>query len=563
LVISDVDVKCSVDGWPAAMTKSCGDGTLFITTLGPRGLMKPRPPIVIPKTPPKTKPKVTPKIAPQNRTAFVPTDIMLGVVDEFFRMPEGDLLPSAAIEPQVREYIGYSTLSPWFVCGALLALSIGVVVIGIRLMRSGRLEHLGWIGSALAIGVSLFLIAAGKINRPSVVATLASVQFVQAIRGTDDLRGEGLMSIYNPEGSDDLIKATHGGRMTFDTAGSEPGSRRMVTTDLGAYHWDDLRQPAGIRSISVDYSEGEPNRLAAYATFDSEGVSGTYSGIVPPGADAILATRDGRLGAALNGDGTFVARGDDVFENGQYLSAGLLSDEQDRRRRTLTEILGNPRRLDYPAAPQLMFWSRPWDNGFRFGDGLENQGSTLFAVPLVIERPVTGTEIMIPSPFLGYVNRKGPDGSQPSAMWDAAKKQWQERSSPGSAWLGFQIPRWLLPIVPRRAQIDLRVTGPIGRIEFLGIRQGNAVSLQSISDPVGAFSVDLVDSDALTIDDDGRLVLGLNAGVSEQSGQPAGAAPGNGGSVPAMNQNVKGNYWRIESLALRLWATTTEPTVKD
>ena len=41
MVVSGVKVWNTVDGWPAAMTRSCGEGRMLITTLGPRAWIKP------------------------------------------------------------------------------------------------------------------------------------------------------------------------------------------------------------------------------------------------------------------------------------------------------------------------------------------------------------------------------------------------------------------------------------------------------------------------------------------------------------------------------------------
>ncbi len=556
MAVGNINVTHTVNGWPAAMTIPCGDGKLLITTLGARGWMKPRP-------------ENAPKPAnPQMVSANRPLAPMADLADEFFRLRDVDLLPPEAIAPQVREYIGYSILSWRLIVGTLLGFSAGFVAVGIWLYRIGRLEQICWVGSVLALGVSMFLLRAGWTNRQGIPATMASVQLVQTIRGTDDLRSEGLVAIYHPEGSESPITATRGGRMKPDMTGLEQTSRRMVTTDLGTYHWENLDQPAGVRSTPFEQSEGISERMAASVTFDSQGISGKYVGGLAPGNDAILATRDGRLGLTLKGDGTFVARSDEVFEKDQFLSAGLLSDEQDRRRRTLKELLDNPKRPDYPGRPQLMFWSGPWDNGFQFGEGLRSEGAALVAVPLLIDRPTNGTEIMIPSPFLSYVNRRSPDGTRPSAMWNSIKKQWQERSTPGVSWLSFQIPRELVPVVAKRARIDLKVSGPIGRVEILGIKGGNVVELKTLVNPVGSVAIEITDAEALPIDDEGRLALGLSAGNADGP-EPAQTRTDDAPSestqqtTSSIDQTAKANYWRIESLALQLWAQITEPTTKD
>jgi hypothetical protein len=135
-------------------------------------------------------------------------------------------------------------------------------------------------------------------------------------------------------------------------------------------------------------------------------------------------------------------------------------------------------------------------------------------------------------------------------MWDTLRHEWQERSAPTVNWLSFQVPRELMPVTIERAQLSLRVTGPVGRIEVLGLKDGNVTSLQTLKNPVGSLSIDMTDPGALTIDREGRLALGLDAGDRDR---PA-AAPGT---------DQKPNYWRIESLALQLWGQTTEPAMKD
>ncbi len=47
---------------------------------------------------------------------------------------------------------------------------------------------------------------------------------------------------------------------------------------LGVSRWENLRQPAGVRSTSFKHSASDPNRLTAYVTFDAQGVSGQSLG---------------------------------------------------------------------------------------------------------------------------------------------------------------------------------------------------------------------------------------------------------------------------------------------
>ena len=554
MVSSNLDVLYRVNGWPALTTIAVGEGKVFITTLGPHGWMKP--------TPPNAKQSSD----PSKTSDYTATGPMNDFATEFFSQREPELLPLTSLEPQVRDYIGYSIPSWNMIVGTLFGFATFLFAIGILLLRIGRLEHLGWIGSLMAIAVSVLLLSVGRSYRHGIPGTVASVQLVQAIKGTDDTRTQGLVAVYQPEGTRSKIKVNGGGRMMPDMTGLENATRRMVSTDLGAWYWENLAQPAGLRATEFTRAETVMDRIEAHATFDGNGLVGTYSGGLAAGTDALIATRSGRLAVTFDGPGRFVARANDVFEKDQYLNADLVSDEQDRRRRTFEKLLAHPKRTEYPVKPQLMFWSDQWEHGFEFGDGLKRQGSTLVAVPLNFDRPVNGTKILIPSTLLTYRNRTQPDGEPSSTLWNYGRKEWHERSSPGIAWLRFQIPRELLPLTANQARIDLTVTGPIGRVEIMGLKNGKVISLRTVMDPVGDLSIDVNDSEALSIDEDGGLSLGLYAGdpnrpeLTHSAGKPAVNATGQ--AANDASRNTKVNYWRIESLTMQLWVTATEPTAR-
>ncbi|MEK6261591.1 MAG: hypothetical protein AABP62_23575, partial [Planctomycetota bacterium] len=190
---------------------------------------------------------------------------------------------------------------------------------------------------------------------------------------------------------------------------------------------------------------------------------------------------------------------------------------------------------------------------FHFGDGLGSRGSTLIAIPLVLERPLDSGEIVIPAPWMSYRNTNAPDGKPPSALWNFKLKEWQERAEPSSTWLRFQIPHELLPVAVSRARVVIQVAGPVGRFELLGRRDGAAQTIQTITDPVGQLVVEIADSKLLQISEAGELVLGLNAG---DPSRPE-LTHTQGG------QDTKINYWRIESLGLQLWARPTGTSTEE
>src|SRR5260370_629079 len=75
------------------------------------------------------------------------------------------------------------------------------------LWRRQALEHLGWIGPGLALTVTIVLLIIGGRNRHAISAMAASVDFVEAIAGTDDLSARGIATYYTPESGPLTIKS--------------------------------------------------------------------------------------------------------------------------------------------------------------------------------------------------------------------------------------------------------------------------------------------------------------------------------------------------------------------
>jgi hypothetical protein len=233
---------------------------------------------------------------------------------------------------------------------------------------------------------------------------------------------------------------------------------------------------------------------------------------------------------------------------------------QDRRRRILQKLFDNRNWTNTLEQPLFMTWLKDWDQGFDFGNGLNRQGDTLLAVPLEISRPPAGTEMVIPSPLLGFASCPPPDGSASSGFWDDNSREWQERSRPSTTWLSFQVPRGLLPLTATKARLNVAVSGLMGRLEIMGVRNGDVVSLQSVADPVGSLSMEIDVPEVLTVSDQGGLTLGISAGVAAQGGDD------DSGSAQASTENnlaTPANYWRVESLSLQLWAQSEGLTEED
>ena len=580
---SGVDVACTVDGWPAAFWKNCGEGRLLVTTLAPSGWMRARTdadsvdrsqlgPDGIQRTagsnpagaasdPSAPRSGQPPRLAGSSTTEdsvatpwqaqFIPLRVMQELGAEFFRPRPEPRLPTETLKPLVGEYVGYSIPARWQVVGLLLGFSGVLAALGLWMWRQGRLEFLGVISPVLALSVSGLLVWLGWQQRQKIPAAVASVQFVRALPGTDDVRVEGAAGLFSPDTGVATVGSKSGGWLIPDMKGTEGTTRRMIWSDLDDWQWENLPESAGLMNATLQQSTTASERLEARATFGPEGLIGRlHAPAAHEPTDALLATLDGRIGVELREDGTFVARTNGVFTAEQFLAADLLSDEQNRRQRVLIQLLDDPKRRDYPAEPQLLFWSKPWNLGFQFAKNRQTLGSALVAVPLKLERPPTGTEVSLAAPWLPYREALGPGDIATVGFWDYRKREWQPKLVPTMTWLRFEIPKTLLPVAVQRAKLVMRVAGPVVRLEIAGLRAKSEeiVPIKTWTDPVGTLSLELTDRELLSLSDDGGLMLRVAGGDPIRNELTS--------SVPDLDAKV--SYWHIESLALELHVKTTE-----
>ncbi len=558
VVASGVEVSYTVNGWPAAFWKPLGAGKILVTTLAPEGWMRAR--LASDPQPAPAGPE-----GPSD-SAFFPLPPMADLASVLFERKAERKTIAQALEPQAGQYVGYSIPSRGLIVGLLAGLAGAVTLAGLWLARRGTLEHLGWLSPGLAVLIAGVLFVAGGRNRHAIPALEAAVDFVDVIPGTDDVRSEGAVAFYNPESSPAVVGSVRGGRLTPDMTGLEGTTRRMIWTDLDAWHWENLTLGDGQRMGLFVQSGTLPHRIEARATPDHRGLAGriTLPGATDPG-DAVLATRFGRIGVAIKANGEFEASADDVFAPDQFLAAELLEDEQDRRRETYRRVLPEYFQARPSSPPLVFFWARTQAARFQFDEGRKLLGSSLYAVPLTLERPVSGTVVRLPAPLLPFRKALQPDGTPSSPIWDNRTNEFQKRDKPGALWLNFRLPAELIPVELTRARLTVQVTGPVGRFEVFGLRNAGrgtaaegrgaakphaeARSIEVWRDPVGSRTFEIVDKSVLQTTDDGGLILGFLAGDADRPEL----------TLSPEHEGTKANYWRIEQVALELVGTIAAP----
>jgi hypothetical protein len=561
IAASGMTVKNTVDGWPAAMTASFGEGRVLVTTLGARAWIRPNADATPGATPPAASSangsSATPPAADSllSRTSkFIPVSPMEDLAAFVLGQRTEEPISRESLESLAQEFIAYEIPSWTLIVSIMSGFLVLLALQGVWLSRAQKLEHFGWIGSLTAIAFGIVLTGIGFVNRYGVPETVASVQFAQTISGTDDMRSEGIIGVFRREPSTVPVGTVHGGRFWPDMTGQEGSTRRMVTTDLGTWRWEGLSQPSGLRLYPNESSRLVPDRVTVEATLNSDGLVGRLTGTIEGTTDTIVATRHGRLAVKLTGDGQLAAPASGVLEAGQYLDAAFLGDVQDRRQRILKQMFENAKWRDSLVRPHMLVWLKNWEHGFQLGEKLEQHGETLMSIPFELTRPALGTDFVIPSPLISYASCLAPDGSLPAGAWDDKLGEWQERSGANTTWLRFLVPQTLLPLKATKAKLNLKVSGDMGQIEILGAKEATELVLQTRKSPAGSISFEIEDPAALEVSPDGGIRLGFRAGLVPD---PTAEAP-----VDLMAGNTK-SYWRIESLSLELSGVTTDQPVKE
>lgn len=513
----DVDVLCSIDGWPAAWSLDYGSGQVLVTALGARAWLRD-----------ESGPK---------RRLFGKADTFAA---EFLAVRPGKTALPVELDAVVQEYVGYAIPSRGLVTG-LLAAFAGLLMLGaLACWKLERLEWLGVFGPVTGLAFGGLLVGLGLQQRHSVAPTAARLQVIDVAPGGEDVRIRGTVGLYLPEGRTAQLGGTRGGRALPDFSGSGGAVHRLIWKDLDDWQWLNVSQPAGLRHLHYETSPRQNTRWAAAAEWNASGLAGQLqlpAGLVPE--DAILIGPGGRTGVTMQSSGQFQAAAGSELSRGQFLQADVLSNEQRRRSRVVEQIVADGGNID---APTLLFWTAPVDDGLQLGSDLTAVGSALIRAPLVLNRPAVGTEVRVPATLLSVREGRGPDGAVPQGIYDYRNRQWQERPGRTSTWLQYRLPPSLNPLALRELEVVARVSGPIGKLELSGWREGHLEPIHAWTAPVGTVSARIPDVSTLPTLPDGSFLLSVTAG------EPVADPTGRFGDDR--------QYWRIESLALTVSGTT-------
>jgi hypothetical protein len=537
VITANQNVLYSVNGWPAAFSRPVGSGYVLFTTLGPRGWIRTRT---------ARDPRL---INPTYPSDYIASDALGKLGGRFFPRSQAPILAPERFSPALSRQIGYRIVERNWIVAILGMFCLVLLLVGAWLRRGEQLEKMVWIGPALAAITAVFLIAIGTRSRHEVPSTVAMAQIAHIESGIEELRITGVTAIFNQNEYNREIGSKRGGVLLPDMTGLGGKTRRMTWTDLDAWHWENLSLPSGIRMATFRTKAESHQTIEARGSFGPTGFTGTIqAGPFTEVSDAIIAMPSHRnLAVNIDPDGGFSAGPDDVLAPGHFINRALLTDRQRHRAEMHRQSLDVGGPVSYPTRPMLLAWARPLDLGFVISEGAKQVGWALLPIPLKVDPVPADTEVVIPSTFVDFRQVAGLD-ERISSAYGNYRREWMVQRRASRIWLRFQIPKEVLPLTIKRATLKLKINAPSWSAHICGVSDMREVPLQTLSGPVGAFQVPIHEPKALTLDDDGGLLLGIV--VDQDKGGDLAAADGT---------RNRGAPWNMESVQLEVSGVTLPP----
>jgi hypothetical protein len=487
-------VHHTVNGWPVWFTRQVGRGKVLLTTLGPRGWYRPRTGRD-PRSP-----------YPELPALPVPHDMLTIAADDARALTARRPLPVDACERMLAQEIGYVVVdrgTAMVVLGLFLAGTLGV---GVVLYRLRRLALLGWVSPAGALVAAFALAGIGETSRRAAPPTIAFLQLVDAVAGSNEAAVQGVVGMYRPDSGPVELAAGQAGFFEMDMAGVEGQTRRVVMTDMDAWHWENLTLPAGVRFAPFAFTVPTVQPLRATARFGPNGLEGRVSAEPFRNlADGLLTAPEARhLALHVQGDGSFTASTDDALASGQFLASTLLNDRQQRRQEVMRRLLAPVPSETRDDRHRVLIWADPVALPFRLLPDARMAGSAVLGIPLTLERPLPNQSVRIPS---ALVQVRQITNDVPVRLTRLANQRAEMH-------LRFQLPAAALPFQVERARLLAKIDAPSRRITIAGHADHEMVTLHHAENPLGPLQVDIAEERLLKLDSTGGLHIDLTISES-------------------------------------------------
>lgn len=556
-VLADsAEVYATIDDWPASFSVPFGLGEVLFTTLGARGWRYEHYPFA----------DASLATAPTSGE----TRAFQGIASDFFRPRDTEPIDRTTLDPILGNLIGYEVPSR-SLAGILLGANfIAILGAGFWCFRRECLERMAFILPAITVVSAALFVLLGRTNAGSVPASAAIFEFAMVSPGTEELFTSTIASLYSPEAAD--LPLIH---EAFDLA--QPGTSeneaptRTVLDSSQKVRWEGSRvAPGAVRLADGRHITPLATALQARGRFTEQGLVGRVVGAnnIQAPSDALIARAPSPAVTTTFVDGNrFVCTEDDVLAVDEFISGSLLSDEQARRQDVYRKLLDPIAAPSYPRLPTLLVWGTRRTTHLSVPDGFQVQGSTLYNIPLTIERTPRGQPFLIPSSFVRIEQGGSRFGS--SSVYNVRTARWAEKPTAATdSWFRFGLPREVLPCTVEEATLTVKIHAPSRTVDFCALSEGEKATVESHEDLSQVIDFVLTESAHLQLQDGGDLVLGIRVNATEQQEQRLlrqknpGAKqldPVSDAGAPPVKQDdltYDNSTWQIDYMRLRVKGTT-------
>jgi len=531
LVTDAAQIHTRLDGWPAAFSMPLGAGEVLVTTLGPRGWRYEFQRFADPQ--------------PAGLPTSGPTRALRHLAGRFQVARPVSPVEQQGIRPLLQSQIGYQIPSRKLTGLILGGNCVVLFLVGVLLARWQKLEHLSWVLPVTALTTTGLMIAVARTNNVGVPAIASGFQLVDVLPATNEAHAKTLATLFSPDSTDLPLATTSFSAAVPELSDLEGTVKQVVWGDNGQAEWRNIGVASGsARLVEVDDHYALAERLSARGRFGPQGFEGRLQGVSAAGqtADAIIAFPPSPSAAVeFAADHQFLCREGRELAPHEYLTGVLLSDEQQRRQVFYRQLLKQSNDRLYPGVLTLFFWSDGWQIGASVPEAFQTRGSTLWAVPVDIERTPSGAAFVIPSTFITMRNAGGRFGG--SGAYNPRTGEWtRDVNMATDSMFRFVLPRQVLPCQVGRATVTLKVHAPSREVKLQGVAAGSKTTIETLNSPSGVLQFVVEDPALLKVDEHGGLLFGVAVGSNQR------ATAGDSATSYPRDANFDNSTWQIDYL---------------
>jgi hypothetical protein len=513
----------SIDGWPASLIFPIGRGELILTPLHSSAWIHPR--------------RAQWSDDPLYQSDYELRPWAMNLVDIVHTKRAAPLLGVKDLEYPLQR-IGNPVLSRRLVIAILASFCGALILFGLWSTWIGQMRGLGWVAPVLAIAAALPLASLAWMQRKDIPPTVSSFQTVQFENPSGGILRESA-AVYTPESAPMSMESTRSGFAHPDRA-MQHGVKTLTTEDFQSWKMTNVAWPTGTWRYTSEVSLPEFSAVAR-GNLDATGLHITLPTTLPSRiADPVLAYLPGApiLGvpeASTGEQHSVLFNGDYPAEGERWTLNTIVDAEQSRRAAIYQKLLDSSDRLNVQTRT-LFGWTDLFDAAPQWNTPLDRRGVALVALPVELETPAVGQQVLIPYSLISLKNAEGVNSS-PIFMESTGK--WVAQSSNASeSQIEFHLPREVVPLELSRIDLVWDVSAPRRSVSLACIRNdGNPpIALLELDEPSLPSNSSITQREVLDEFRDGQATFRIIVSPDKQSG----------GSLP----------WRMRSLRMTVHGQT-------